>query len=384
MRIAVIGAKGIPARQGGIEHYCQALYPAIVRSGISVDLFARQRYTQRLGKQQIQPDLRVISLPSVPVGSIDACVNALVATLICLFGHYDVVHFHALGPAVFSFIPRLFSRTTVVVTCHGLDWQRAKWDWFSRSFLRWGERIAVRFAHEFIVVSEPLQDYYWEHYRRTTRFIPTAPASYEASDPGFRYVRSLGLTVGRYVLFLGRIVPEKRPDLLLSAFQQLHPANYQLVFVGGTSDTQQFSQQLLAQSHGDERVLFTGELGGALLAEMVRGGGLFVLPSDVEGLPLVLLEAMREGIPVIASSIPPHQCLVAPNRGRLFIAGNLEALVDCLADALEDGVLSQSMAINARQYVENNYDWRQIAQEMAQVYNPSLQSETLPLSHPQP
>jgi glycosyltransferase involved in cell wall biosynthesis len=117
---------------------------------------------------------------------------------------------------------------------------------------------------------------------------------------------------------------------------------------------------------------------------MVRGAGLFVLPSDVEGLPLVLLEAMREGIPVIASSIPPHQCLVAPNRGRLFIAGNLEALVDCLADALEDGVLSQSMAINARQYVENNYDWRQIAQEMAQVYNPSLQPETLPLSHPQP
>ncbi|MCM1984697.1 glycosyltransferase family 4 protein [Lyngbya confervoides] len=369
MRIAVIGAKGIPAFQGGIEHYCQEIYPTMAREGHRVHLFARQRYTQTSQWHYTQRDVRVINLPSVPRGGMDAFFNALLASILCLFGRYEIVHYHALGPAFFCFIPRLFSNARVVVTCHGLDWQREKWDQLSQRFLRWGERLAVHFAHELIVVSPPLHQYFWTTYNRETRYIPTAPAHYAPSDPEFPYVRSMGLQVGRYILFVGRIVPEKRPDLLLKAFQRLRPHGYKLVFVGGTSDTAYFARQLVEQSIEDSQVVFTGELMGARLAEMMRGAGLFVLPSDLEGLPLVLLEAMREGIPVLASNIPPHQYLLGHHhRGWLFEAGNCEDLARCLDQALGNPSQSQLMAQNARHYVKNYHSWEGIVGENLTAY----------------
>ncbi len=368
MKIAVIGAKGLPALQGGIEHYCQEMYPAIARQGHEVDLYARQEYTQQSSFIQYQDEVRVISLPSVQTGGCDAFFNALFATIICLFGGYDVIHFHALGPSFFCFLPRFLSRAKVISTCHGLDWQRAKWDRFSRAFLRAGEWIAAQFAHELIVVSEPLQQYFESQYNRLTTFIPTAPAQYHDSDPGFRYVRSLGLTVGQYIIFLGRLVPEKRPDLVLQAFQGMNLPNYQLVFVGGTSDTDNFAQQLIEQSLNTPRIIFTGELFGAHLAEVMRGAGLFVLPSDLEGFPLVMLEAMREGI-LVASNIPPHQAIVGSDRGWLFQAGDVEDCSRCLCEAIQNRTQSETMATRAQHYLAMNYRWSDIIHENVDLYD---------------
>ncbi len=376
MKIAVIGAKGLPPKQGGIEHYCAEVYPRMVAQGNSVDLFARCSYTdcswlKRYDFQGVQ----VISLPGLNMRGADALMTSGLGAILTLAKKYDIVHFHALGPSLFTCLPRIISSTGgVVVTCQGLDWQRAKWGNFSTRLIQMGEKAAVRFAHSIIVVSDALQTYFWQTYGRKTVYIPNAPASYGESDPHFGYGNQLGLKQGRYILFLGRLVPEKRPDLLVEAFCKLKPIGWKLVLAGGVSDTKSFSAKLLEKVAKNRDIVFAGELQGRRLWEIVRGAGLFVLPSDLEGLPLAMLEAMQEGIPVLASNIPPHQQLVNGGRGMLFEEGNLESLVSSLNWAIHHPQELAVMAQNARKSVELNYSWDHITSETLKLYTTLLNS----------
>jgi glycosyltransferase involved in cell wall biosynthesis len=331
MKIAVIGAKGLPPKQGGIENYCAEVYPRMVAQGHSVDLYARSSYTDFSWRERYDYEgVQVISMPSLHMRGVDAFFSSGLGAIASSGTQYDIVHFHALGPSLFTWLPRMASSSKVVVTCQGLDWQRAKWGNFSSRLIHMGEKAAVRFAHGIVVVSEALRSYFLQTYGRETVYIPNAPASYPKSDPTFSYGTSIGLKQGRYILFLGRLVPEKCPDLLIEAFKALQPAGWKLVLAGGVSDTNKFTSDLLQMAQGNPDVVFAGELRGARLAEIVRGAGLFVLPSNLEGLPLAMLEAMREGVPVLASDIPPHQQLIAGQRGTLFQTGNLDSLVSGL------------------------------------------------------
>lgn len=367
MKIAVIGAKGLPAKQGGIEHHTQELYSRIVKQGHCVDLFARSSYTDSLHPYNVQ-GIRVLPLPSVKLKGVDALLCSALAGIVSSRMNYDIVHFHALGPALFSSLPKFTSFAKVVVTCHGLDWRRSKWDKASSELLRMGEKTAVSCAHKLIVVSEELRSYFKQTYGRETIYIPNAPANFASSDPNFSYGTSLGLEQKRYILFLGRLVPEKRPDLLIEAFQALKPAGWKLVLAGGVSDTNQFASKLVDMTANSTDVVFAGELHGTRLAEIVRGAGLFVLPSELEGLPMAMLEAMQEGIPVIASDIPPHQQLLAEGRGMLFQSGNLDSCVHCLNWAIDNSQKLSPMVKNAQSYVQAKYNWNYIASETLRLY----------------
>ncbi len=368
MKIAVIGAKGLPPKQGGIEHYCAEVYPRMVAQGHSVDLFARSSYTHSSWLESYDfQGVRVISVPSVDFRGIDAFVTSALAAIAATGKSYDIVHFHALGPSLFTCLPRI-SNAKIVVTCQGLDWQRAKWGNFSTRLIHTGEKAAVRFAHGMIVVSEALQKYFWQTYGKETVYIPNAPASYGESDPNFAYGKQLGLEQGRYVVFLGRLVPEKRPDLLVDAFSALKPAGWKLVLAGGVSDTKSFTSNLLEKVANNRDIVFAGELRGTRLWEIVRGAGLFVLPSDLEGLPLAMLEAMQEGIPVLASNIPPHQQLINGGRGMLFECGNLDSCINSLDWAIHHPQQLAAMAKNAQNYVQINYNWERITADNLRLY----------------
>lgn len=369
MKIAVIGPKGLPPKQGGIERYCAEVYPRMVAQGHSVDMFARSSYTDSGWFSSYDFEgVRVKCLPSLPFRGLDAFTNSALGTIASVAKSYDIVHFHALGPAVYSWLPRIASSSKVVVTCQGLDWQRAKWGKFSSRLIRLGETNAVRYAHKIIVVSKALQSYFRQTYGIDTLYIPNGPGTYDESDPNFTYGKSLNLQQGRYVIFLGRLVPEKRPELLLKAFQKLKPEGWKLVVVGGDSDTTQYISELHGMAAGNKDVLFVGELHGRRLAEIVRGAGLFVLPSDLEGLPLVMLEAMQEGIPVLASDIPPHQQLIGQERGLLFEAGNVDSCVQSLERALRQPQELAVMAQKAQSYVRANYNWNNIVAENLSLY----------------
>jgi glycosyltransferase involved in cell wall biosynthesis len=376
MRVAVIGAKGIPPKQGGIEHYCAEIYPRMVSQGHSVDLFARSSYTESFGWENYDfQGVRVISFPGLNYYyGLDALVTSAMGAIAASGNKYDIIHFHALGPALFTCIPRIANSAKIIVTCHGLDWQRAKWGHLSTKLIQLGEKAAVRFAHEMIVVSKALQTYFLQTYGKETVYIPTAPANYGESDPNFQYGTNLGLEKGRYILFLGRLVPEKRPDLLIDAFCALNQRGWKLVLAGGVSDTKIFTSQLLEKIAHQRNIVFAGELRGSRLWEIVRGAGLFVLPSDVEGLPLSMLEAMREGIPVVGSDIPPHQQLLAQERGILFKAGNLDSCISVLDWALSHPEALAPITKKAQNYLNLNYSWDYVTSETLQVYQQVLHS----------
>jgi glycosyltransferase involved in cell wall biosynthesis len=370
MKIAVIGVKGLPAKQGGIEHYCEALYPRIAKKGHSVDLYARSSYVNKPWFSVYHhKQVRVICLPSLPLRGLDALTNSGFAAIVATLKGYDIVHFHALGPSLFSFIPRLLSSAKVIVTCQGLDWQRDKWGKFSSSIIRLGEKTAAKYADNIVVVSKALSGYFKKIYGLDPVYIPNGPGVYEKSDPNFTYVKSSGLEVGKYLLFLGRLVPEKRPELLIKAFQRLNKSGWKLVLAGGDSDTTQYTEELHQLADGNPDLIFAGELKGSRLAEMVRGAGLFILPSDLEGLPLSMLEAMREGVPVVASDIAPHQQLIGSDRGFLFKAGSIISCAMSLEQAMTQPKKLAMMATKAQEHIKVNYDWEKITQDNLVVYS---------------
>jgi len=379
MKIAVIGSKGLPAAQGGIERHCEEIYPRMVRLGHQVDLFARASYTGTPSWRSYEfRGVRVVPLPGLRVRGADALVTSALGALASVLSGYDIVHFHAVGPALFSFLPRFASAARVVVTCHGLDWQRAKWGNMSSRLLRWGERSGVQFADRLISVSRELCDYFARVYGRESVYIPNAASGLVDSDPDFRFVESLGLVPGRYVVFVGRLVPEKRPELLIDAFTALDSGGWKLAIVGGASDSDAFRQSLAAKTLGREDVVFTGQLRGGRLAEIIRGAGLFVLPSDLEGLPLAMLEAMAECVPVLASDIPVHRHLASEGRGLLFAAGNVAACRRSLQWAVRHPQALAAMARNAQRYVAIHHDWEHITQQTLDLYRGLIEAGLRP------
>jgi len=373
MKIAVIGSKGLPPKQGGIEHYCAEVYPRIAAKGHVIDLFGRSSYTDLSWNENANHSnyfngVRVISLPGTSIRGIDALVNSGLASTVASLKEYDIVHFHALGPSLFSLLPKLASKAKIVVTCHGLDWQRAKWGNLSSRVILHGERNAVRYADEILVVSNALQDYFLKTYNRQTIYLPNAPATYADSDPKFSYAKSLGLSKGKYIAYLGRLVPEKCPDLLINAFTLSQEKDWKLVLIGGMSDTAAYSKELTKLADKNPNVLLLGELRGEFLAEIMRGSGLFVLPSKLEGLPLAMLEAMSEGIPIVASDIPPHTQLLGQDRGVLFQSGNLAACIQSIKWAMNHPREMEVMARNAKKFVNMNYNWDAISNKLTDLY----------------
>lgn len=367
--IAVIGSKGLPPKQGGIEHHCAMLYPRIERMRYLVDLYARASYTGCSWYEHHQYEgIRVISLPSLKLPGVDALIAAALGAISVTVQQYDVIHFHAVGMALFCWLPRWFTSAKIVVTCHGLDWQRSKWGKLSSFLIYLGERAAVRHADEIIVVSTALQDYFWKAYGRETAYIANAPISYVRSERDRCVITEWQLTPQRYIVFVGRLVPEKSPNLLIQAFQKLNPPGWKLVLVGEQSGTSTYTRYLNQLAKNNENIVFTGQLLGGRLAEIVHQAGFFVLPSNVEGMPLSLMEAMQAEIPVVASDIEPHREIVGNDRGLLFRHGDLEACIQALHQAIEQPEQMRHLAKRAKQYIQLNYSWDQSADETVRLY----------------
>lgn len=377
MKIAVIGSKGLPPHQGGIEHQCAEIYPRMVAAGHSVDLYARSSYNQGPAERKAYKGVNVITVPSVPVRGVDALacsgISAAITTLKSRRDRpYDIIHFHALGPSLFTPLPKLLSKSKVLTTCHGLDWQRAKWGNVSSRVIKTGEQTAVRFADQLVVVSQALQDYFYRQYAKEATYIENAPVTYAPSDEYFSFCSALGLQPQKYMAFIGRLVPEKRVELLLHAFQRLNPRGWKLALVGDRSDTNAFATQLLQIAGNNPNIVFTGQLQGHKLAEVVRGAGLFVLPSDVEGLPLALLEAMQEGIPAVVSDIPVHRQMIGVDRGLTFKAGSLDDFQAQLVWAMTHPQQMSMMAHKAKRYVRSHHNWDNITDKYLAVYESLL------------
>ena len=226
--------------------------------------------------------IRLKRVPTIDRKGLAAVTSSFFGCLAAAFGPYDVVHIHAEGPAMFSWLPRLTGKR-VVLTVHGLDWARDKWKGsFGSWYIHTGEKTGVRFAHEIIVLNHSTQKYFQDTYDRATRYIPNGVNPVAPAAPDI-IREKYGLEKDSYILYLGRMVPEKGCHYLVDAFKKLH-TDKKLVIAGGSSDTHWYIDQLKEQAGGDDRIIFTGFVDGALREELYSNAYLFVLPSDLEGI----------------------------------------------------------------------------------------------------
>ncbi len=325
----------MPAKYGGVETVVDVAARELARRGHHVTVFCRR------GDYEEHPrtidGVRLVYLWAPKQAGVAALIHSLLATLWSLPRRYEVMHYHALGPGLLAFIPRVFKRRTLVVqTIHGRDDKRAKWGDFSKAVLRLGAASSARVPHETLVVSHALRREYLAEFNRHTRVVPNATGAVERAEPG----NALGwfnLEPGNYVVSVGRIVPEKAPHELIEAFVD-SDLDTKLVVIGGSAGTEDYRAELEEIAGDDDRIVFTGPVYGHELAQLMGGAACFITASHLEGLPTALIEAGRRGIPCLASDIDPHcEILGAGGPGRrTFVTGDNTDLIAKLGNILAE------------------------------------------------
>lgn len=361
LKIAMFGHKHIPSREGGVEVVVGELCARMAALGHEVVCYNRGG----AANERTYHGIRLKTVPTIRRKGLAAVTSSFFAAVAVAFSSADVCHIHAEGPAFMSFLPKLFGKR-VIVTIHGLDWQREKWkSGCGAAYIRWGEKMAVRFADEIIVLSENMQRYFLRQYGRKTHFIPNGITKPEIRPPA-QITAQLGLHGGEYILFLGRLVPEKGIHYLIDAFTDTK-TDKRLVIAGDSSDTDAYVECLKRQASGDSRILFTGFVEGALAEELYSNAYLYVLPSDLEGMPLSLLEAMSYGNCCLVSDIA--ECTeVVGDHGATFPKGNVQALRDTLQALCDDAQQIEHYRKTAGDYICGKYDWDDITEKTLELY----------------
>jgi glycosyltransferase involved in cell wall biosynthesis len=356
----MIGQKGIPATYGGIERHVEEIAVRLVERGHEVDVYSRLYYSHQHGMYR---GVRIRRLPSLNTKHFDAITHCALSTWDSLWRNYDIVHYHALGPSVFSGLPRLVGAKTVV-TVHGLDWERGKWGRLAAWFLRSCEIPAIRFPNRTIVVSRALNEYFARKHRIETVMIPNG------ANPGiFRPLNKLkkyGLDQHRYILFVGRLVPEKGCHHLLEAFRKLD-TDARLVMAGGSSFSDGYVESLEKIRGGDERIIMLGYVYGDVLDELWSNAYLVVQPSILEGLSISLIEAISHGKCVLASDIPENLEVVS-DCAVTFPARDVDDLCEKMGRLLAHPGEVAEVAQRCRVHAERHYSWNRIVDATEAVY----------------
>ena len=371
MRIAFIGIKGLPGTFSGVETHVHELGTRLVNRGHEVYAYVRPHYTPR----DVHEDdgIKLIHCPTIPSKHLDASVHSFMSAIHTIGKDFDIVHFHCIGPGAFAPIARL-SSARVVTTVHRFDYLSGKWGAFARSCLRTAERVCLKASHRAIGVAPFLS----EHYGKMgfdVEYIPNGVPLPELELPSGELAQ-FGLRPDQYYLYLGRLVPEKRPEWLIKAFMEAcDDPDRRLVIVGGSSSTDDYVDGLkkLAEPAGD-RIMFTGPVYGDAKDQLLAHARAFMLPSALEGLPITLLEAMSYSRTCLVSSIPPHRDVLKPgHNGFLHDEDSYEDLCAKLAELDKlDATTRAEIGKAARRTVAEGYDWEDIVDTLERLYESAL------------
>ncbi|MEM7594508.1 MAG: glycosyltransferase family 4 protein [Cyanobacteria bacterium P01_A01_bin.83] len=368
MKIAVIGAKDLTVKPDLIDRYCQKLYLEIAAKGHQVDFFIAPSYHQPFSISYYH-QIRIITLLSIPGTQSNFLLNSALNIICATFGKYDVIHVHNIASAWFLWFPQLFSDSSVVVTCHQLEYRQSNWNRFWRWLLPRMEKIAARNADEIIVTSRELSNYFRQKYAINPQYIANAPASYELLDFSYACNQAHGINNRKYLLYWGKVEPDNKLDLLIRAFKQLPPHNWLLVVIGGIDSNPEYASNTLSIVKQQDNIIFLGDVRGNTLAEIISEANIFVEPSARTdfSLPMTLLEMMRQGIPILASDTIAHRQLFQ-DRGLLFKSGQLDSLVTQLEYAMSEPALLAVMAKNAQRYIAVNHNWDKVVYQNLFLY----------------
>ena len=365
----MIGQKRTDSREGGVEVVVSQLSKRMAQKGHEVICYDRSGNNVATDEKSSNKDHYFEGVRIRPVKTFDK--KGLAALSSSFFGTFsaikekpDIIHYHAEGPSVPLIIAKMAGIRTVV-TIHGLDWKRAKWGKLSSFYLKLGEKISAKNADEIIVLSENLKDYFKNEYNRQTTFIPNG-VDIVSNKPPKQIKKRWGLDEGNYVLYLGRLVPEKGIHYLLEAFKNISTEK-KLVIAGGGSDSLNYEKEIISKAKEDPRVIVAGFVEGDILNELFSNAYVYILPSEIEGMPMSLLEAMAHGCCCITSDIP--ECVsVLNNSGIVFETANVESLQECLEFALNHQDICKELGDQAKDLVIKDYDWDAITVKTLALY----------------
>ncbi len=367
MKIAMIGHKRIPSREGGVEIVVEELATRLADKGNEVDVYNRkgnnvQDKSIKNKKIKKYKNVNIITIPTINKKGIDALIYSFLATVKACFKKYDVIHYHAEGSCAMLWIPHLFKKK-IVVTIHGLDWQRSKWGGFATKYIKFGEKMAVKYADSIIVLSKGVQKYFKEEYGRDTIFIPNGVNKANIVETNI-IKDKYGLEKDSYILFLARIVPEKGLDYLIQAYKKIN-TNKKLVIAGGASHTNDYLEHIKEMVQKNKNIIMTGFVQGQELEELYSNCYLYCLPSDIEGMPISLLEAMSYGKNCLISDIE-ESVQVCGEYATTFKKSNIDDLKVKLEKILNSKELKNENEI--KEYVLSRYNWDEIADKVFRVY----------------
>jgi len=369
--IAFLGHKKLD-RSGGIEVVVTELTTRMAALGYDVTCYNRRGHhvsgkefdDTNLNSLKEYQGVKIKTVPTIQAKGLAAMSSSFFATMCVAFGKYDVVHFHAEGPCAMLWLPKLFGKRCIA-TVHGLDHQRAKWGFVARNYIMMGEKCAVKFADEIIVLSKGVQEYFKDTYGRETKFIPNGvncPIVRETELMNEKY----GLAKDSYILFLGRLVPEKGLRYLVQAYKNVK-TDKKLVIAGGASDTDEFMAELKKMAAGDDRIIFTGFVQGQLLDELYSNAYIYTLPSDLEGMPLSLLEAMSYGNCCLVSDIA--ECAeVIEDKAVIFQKSNVDDLKGKLQMLCDNPELVAVYKKEAADFICTKYNWDDVVERTLELY----------------
>lgn len=362
MKVVILGTRGFPNVQGGVEKHCEKLAVCLVEIGCEVIVITRKPYVDPKVKQF--KGVKLKTLFAARIKSLEALLHTLSGILVAMSLKPDILHIQAIGPGLFTPLARLLGMK-VVVTSHGSNYNHLKWGSFARYVLRVGELCAACFAHRMIAISKFISDDISHKYRTNPVIIPNGVTVKKPSQKA-ALLNQLGLTKRRYILTVGRLVPDKGIDLLMEAFLAAGLKNWHLVIVGAADHKDAYSRNLIEKASKNNSFVMTGQLTEKRLHVLYSHAGLFVLPSFYEGLPLVLLEAMSYGLPCITSDIDGNRA-VQLDQDRYFKPGCVDALCDKIKHYARQPI-NPAYALAQIQYVADNFEWKQVARKTMEVY----------------
>lgn len=371
MKICMIGHKTVPSRDGGIEIVVEELASRMVAEGHEVTLYNRKRKDNHSNPEY--KGIKLKDIFTINKKALDAIVYSFFATKkakkLAKKGEYNVIHFHAEGPCNFlKKFGKLGSRKRkkmpkIVVTIHGLDWQRGKWGGLASKILLRGEKQAVKYADEIIVLSKNNQKYFEDTYGRKTTFIPNGVSPAIIHEPEI-IKEKWNLDKNNYVLFLARIVPEKGVHYLVEAWKKVREqidTDMKLVIAGGSSHSQDYFNQIKNLVNDDESIIMTGFVTGQTLHELFSNAYLYVLPSDIEGMPMSLLEAISYGNCCLVSNIPENTEVINDDCF-VFEAGNVDELKHQIEKIIKLNIDSHTNMLQV-------YTWEEVVDKTLNLYN---------------
>jgi len=343
----------------------------MAKQGVSVSVYVRSWYTKKDNKEY--EEVKLIHIPTIKSKHLDASLHSLFCSIHAVFIKADIVHYHGVGPAFFSFIPRLFGKK-IVVTVHRLDWATEKWGRLARIFLKLGELISIKLPHGTIVISRELKNYFEIKYKNSNLFFIThGMGMAEKSDPKI-ITQKYGLHKHKFLLYLGRLSPEKRVEWIIEAFIGFknNPdknREIKLVIAGGSSSTDKYVQHLKKISADNPEIIFTGYVTGREKQELLSNAKIFVMASYLEGFPIALMEAKNYGNCCLVSDIPPHRESVTDDAdGMLFESSDFEDLQKKLNYLLSSPEKLELLGKNAQEKMSLLPDWTEVAKETIALY----------------